>query len=144
MFSLQQSSHSSRALLCLPAIQWSAVGYIGKCLSAESLFKSLGRWSMYSFKSCSAFIWPVTKVKCLIIGSKWMQRGIHHFEIQEDFWKHMCIYNTCMSQTLNDTILYLRAFCYPKSLWSNRGISLLHEGQQLEFIIHLRSSKQPQ
>lgn len=57
------------------------------------------------------------------------------------FWKDVCIFNTCLCQMLNDSILYLRAFCYPESLWSSHDISLLHESQQLEFIIHLFSSR---
>lgn len=56
------------------------------------------------------------------------------------FWKHVYISNTWMCQTLNETILYSRTFCYSNNLWSNHDINLLHEDQQLEFIIHLLSS----
>lgn len=49
------------------------------------------------------------------------------------FWKHVYIINTWMCQTLNETILYLRNFCYPKLIALEFII-------QLEFIIHLLSS----
>lgn len=55
-------------------------------------------------------------------------------------WKATCVYDARMCPTRNDSVLFLIALYNSESLWSNHDISLLHENQQLKFIIHLPNS----